>query len=75
MGETQRTIAELQALLPDNSTKKISAQDLRDLMATLRSGHGEITITTAIETTIVTKDVFVDVAGTFALSGNATTSI
>ena len=71
MVETLRTIAEMQVLLADNATKQISAQDLRDLMATLRSGHGEITITTAAETTIVTKDVFVDVAGTFALSANA----
>ena len=71
MGETQRTLADLRILLADNTTQQISAQDLRDLMETLRNGHGEISLTSSTETTITTQDTFVDVAGTFTLSGNA----
>ena|SRR3989304_5617685 len=32
MADTVRTLSALQALLPDNTTKAISAQDLRDLL-------------------------------------------
>ncbi len=71
MAETQRTLAALRTLLADNTTNQISAQDLRDMMETLRAGHGEISITSTAETTITSQDTFVDVAGTFSLSDDA----
>lgn len=42
MAETERTFAELQTLLADNTTQAISAQDLRDLMVTALGGYASI---------------------------------
>ena len=71
MVETLRSLADLRVLLADNTTKQISARDLRDMMETIRAGHGEISVTSAAETSITTQNTFVDVAGTFTLSSNA----
>lgn len=46
MADTARTTAALLALLADNSTGDISAQDLRDMLATLLD-HGEQSLTIA----------------------------
>lgn len=70
MAETQRTITELQALLPDNATKNISAQDLRDLMESLRNGHGGMYVTTDAATSPANTSDYLDVAGTFTLIGD-----
>ncbi len=71
MAETQRTFAQLQALLADNAEGDISAQDLRDMLQSLRADHGELSITAAAETSILATDTFYQVAGTFALSNAA----
>jgi hypothetical protein len=42
MAETQRTVAEILALLADNTTQAISPQDERDAFVTGRSGYGQI---------------------------------
>ena len=71
MPDTQRSIAQVKALLADNLTQQISAQDVRDFLETIRAGHGEISVTASAETTIAAIDTWTDAAGTFALSGNA----
>ncbi len=70
MAETQRSIATLQTLLANNTVGAISPTDLRDLMETLVAGHGEMYVTTPAATTITDTGVFVDTAGTFALTGS-----
>lgn len=42
MADTQRTFSEIIALLADNTTGNISAQDVRDAFTTVRMGHGQI---------------------------------
>jgi hypothetical protein len=42
VAETERTLAELQALLADNTTQDISAQDLRDLMISALGGYASL---------------------------------
>jgi hypothetical protein len=44
MADTQRTIAQILALLADNNSGDISAQDIRDAFTTWRMGHGQIYI-------------------------------
>ena len=61
MADTPRTLAQIQTLLADNTTGAISAQDLRDMLVSLENDHGEISITTAVETSIATKDVWAEV--------------
>jgi len=46
MADTQRTIAELKALLADNCAGEISPQDLRDLVETFDTSAGMYYITT-----------------------------
>ena len=45
MAETQRTVAEIYALLADNSTGNISPQDVRDGFESWRPATGEIYVT------------------------------
>jgi hypothetical protein len=71
MAETQRSIATLQTLLADNTSGDISPTDLRDLMETLRNGHGEIYVTASAATSFTDTTSFVDVAGTFGLVSGA----
>jgi hypothetical protein len=67
MADTQRSAAELIALLADNSTGDISAQDLRDLVETLIPDQGAIFIdTTATAPTAITTP------GTFELLAGGT---
>ncbi len=68
MADTQRSITAVLALLADNNTQQISAQDIRDVVETLRNGHGQIYVSSSAETTIVTKSVFVKAAGTTTLT-------
>jgi hypothetical protein len=44
MSEQPRTYAQLQTLLADNTTQLISAEDLRDLMATALGGFGNVSV-------------------------------
>ena len=71
MADTARTLAALQTLLADNATGDISAQDLRDMLVSLQNDHGEMSVTSAIETSIASADTFYPVLGTQALSSDA----
>jgi len=42
MADTSRTLAALQALLPDNTSGDVSPQDLRDFLLSVLSGYGTI---------------------------------
>jgi len=64
MADTQQTLTALLALLADNITEAISAQDVRDIVETLRNGHGEISVSITS-----TSSYFPD-AGTYTLSAN-----
>jgi hypothetical protein len=71
MAQTQRSASDIFTLIADNTTGDVAAVDHRDSIESLRNGHGEIAVTSSSETSIGTKDVFVQCAGTYALSGNA----
>jgi hypothetical protein len=63
MAQTQKTLSAIYALLADNATGAISAQDLRDAFESWRMSHGQIYIppVNATETAIVSADVYVEV--------------
>ncbi len=52
MTQTQRTVAEVYALLPDNITEDISPQDVRDALITWRPACGSIYVAAADRATI-----------------------
>lgn len=67
MADTARSISAIKALLADNSTGQISAQDLRDTVETLQLNYGEL-YTSATEATVIPDtDTYVDLAGTWTL--------
>jgi len=69
MADTQRTIAELLALLADNSTGDISEQDLRDVVVSLANSYGGFHVSTPIETAIALVNTPVKALGTTTVSG------
>lgn len=71
MSETQRTLTALLTILADNTTGQISPEDVRDIVETLRSGHAEIFVSSAAESTIDSQNVYVKAAGTTTLSANS----
>ena len=71
MADTQRTVAALQAILADNVTGDISAQDVRDMLVSLAPDHGEMYISTSAATTVSVKDTWYPISGTWALTGGA----
>jgi hypothetical protein len=66
--ETQRSITDLYSVLPDNDQREISAEDVRDIVETLRAGHAELYVSTPAPTTLSNQDEFVKAAGTTTLS-------
>ena len=62
MTDTARKLSELQALFPDNTTAQISAQDLRDFVASCQLNN--ITEVTEATYEIVDDDVIIHVAYT-----------
>lgn len=68
--EVQRTIAELYALLADNSSGDISPQDVREIVETLRSGNAEMSLSVSAETSIAAIGTFVKLAGTTVQTAN-----
>ncbi len=64
MADTERTLAELQALFADNTSANISPQDLRDFLVTMRDPHGGYSIDTPAATTIAVPGTYVKLAGT-----------
>ena len=67
MAQTQRTLAALLAVLPDNSVGNVSAEDVRDIVETLRPDRGTVYVSTPIETVIATVSVPVKALGTTTL--------
>jgi hypothetical protein len=65
MADTARTLAELQVLLADNTIGAISPQDIRDMLVSLVSIHGEITLNAPATTPIASVNVWYPVSGTF----------
>ncbi len=53
MTQTQRSVAQIYALLADNITEDISPQDHRDSLETWRVGHGQIYVPAAASAAIV----------------------
>jgi hypothetical protein len=71
MVDTQRSLSSLLSVLADNTTEQISPQDIRDVVETLRNGHGEIYVSSSAPTSIATSDSFVKASGTTTLSSNS----
>lgn len=71
MADTKRSLADIYALLADNTAGDISAQDMRDVVATLQPDHGEVSITATSATTISDTTSYFQIAGTYALSADA----
>lgn len=70
--QTQRTISEVLANLPDNTSGQIAPEDVRDIVATLLSGFAEERLTSSVETSIGTVNTYVKLAGTTLLDKNST---
>ena len=69
--KTQKTLAQLYANLPDNTSGSITEERVRDIVETLRNGHGEMTITSTAATSFSDSTSYVACAGTWTLSSNA----
>lgn len=69
MADTVRTQAAILALFADNITGDISAQDMRDYLVSVEPGSLAAYISTPVETTINTVNVWEEVAGTTTVSG------
>jgi hypothetical protein len=67
MAQSQRTFAQLEALLADNASADVSAQDVRDMLESLRSGHGSIYVTTPAATVITDTVSWFPLLGTYTL--------
>ena len=72
MTQTARTIAQILALYPDNTTQQISPQDGRDMIVTLQAKYGSLFVAEGDEvaTVIANTTDFFDLAGTYTLGGN-----
>lgn len=68
---TQRTKAELDALLADNNERLITPAKLRDMLESLACTNGSLYVTTPAATTIATPSTFVKVAGTTTMVSGA----
>lgn len=70
MAQTQRTLAQLLANLPDNTAGLVDPVHIRDIVATIQPGHAELTVTTPAATVLSDTTTWTEVAGTWALSAN-----
>lgn len=74
MADTQRSVSAILALLADNTTGAISAQDIRDAFTSWRMGHGQLYVAAADAGTINisnTDDYFEATTPTWTLSSGA----
>jgi len=71
MAQTQRSMSALFTLLADNTTRAISATDLRDAVESLRQREGESYISSAAATVVASTGVYVKAAGTSTLVAGA----
>lgn len=65
MADTQRSLAELIALLATNNTGGISAQDMRDLITSVAPPHGGYYLTSAVQTAIAAINTWTPADGVF----------
>lgn len=70
MADTQRTRAAILALLADNATGDISAQDLRDTVVSALPDYGELYVSASAATTISVVNTWYAVSGTWTLGNN-----
>ncbi len=70
MAQTQRTLTQLLANLPDNTAGLINPVHIRDIVATIQPGHAEISVTTPAATVLSDTSTWTEVAGTWASSAN-----
>src|SRR5210317_938658 len=56
MADTQRSVSEVLALLPDNLSGDISPQDLRDALTTWRMGMGQVYVPSGSGAAVVIPD-------------------
>ena len=68
MADTQQTIAALKTLLADNTSQDISAQDVRDIVETLKPGYGQMWLSATDESSIGVAGTYVKAAGTTTLT-------
>ena len=67
MAEVERSLAQMLAILADNSTGDITPEDLRDMLLSLDPPHGSAYMEgNAVETVIATVDVYAVIAGVFS---------
>lgn len=64
MADTDRSIADILALFPDNSTGAVSPQDLRDMVVSLQTAYGDMYVSSALATTLGTTGTAVKAGGT-----------
>jgi len=73
--QTARTLSQLLALLPDNTSGLISAQDVRDMLVSLSPSRGQIERTgTPIATTFGSANVYTPVLATTAIDAAVCTT-
>jgi hypothetical protein len=73
MPDTQQTIADLLTIFADGQQDgSITAQDVRDLITTLRPSFGSMFVSTPAVTNIMTTGVYVKAAGTTGLAPGIT---
>ena len=68
---TQRTKAELDTLLADNTTRAITPSVIRDFLESVACTSGSLYVTTPTATTIITPGTFVKAAGTTTIVSGA----
>jgi hypothetical protein len=66
--EQQLSIADLLAVLPDNTRRLIRPVHWRDIVETFRVGHGQIYLTATATTVVGSAGVYYKLLGTTALS-------
>jgi len=72
--QTPRSLTQLLAQLPDNTSGLISAQDVRDMLVSLYPSRGQIELTGApVATTFAQQDVYTPILGTTAIDANVCT--
>lgn len=76
MTDTQRSLADLQAILPDNTSKAISAQNIRDFLASALGGYGGLYVDPAASAATVdsTPAKYAGWSAAFPASGTTPTA-
>jgi hypothetical protein len=71
MSQTPRVLSQLLALLPDNTSGLISAEDVRDQIVSLYPSRGALELTgTPVATTFATTGAYIPLAGTTVIDAS-----